>query len=100
MSLSRAASVREAASGSAAAKVVPCAHLGSVKGGGLRRGRAVGADDDLVDARLRLPHLRFAMALQQPAALIRRDPPVELLAPPLAPPDDPLQLLPTLLHAP
>src|SRR5260370_17184471 len=99
MSLSRAASVREAASASAAAKVVPCAHLGSVKGGGLRRGRAVGADDDLVDARLRLAQLRLAMALQQRAALIRRDRLVELVAAGLEPLDDLLELLQGVLEA-
>src|SRR5690348_7449963 len=98
MSLSSAASVRAAASASAVANVAGGAQPGSLKGDRLRRRRAVSADDDLVDPRLRLAQLRLAMSLEQRAALVGRDRLVELVAAGLEPLDDLLELLQRVLE--
>src|SRR5690348_4142260 len=98
MSLSSTASVRAAASASAVVNVLGGAQPDSVKGDRLRRGYAVRTDDDLVDARLGLAQLSFAMTLQQRAALVGRDRLVELVATSLEPLDDLLELLQRVLE--
>src|ERR1700733_2245021 len=70
ISRSSVASVSFAVSARASVKPVPGAQRASIKGERLRRWLAIGAQDNLVDARLRLAQLGFAMPLQQRAALI------------------------------
>src|SRR5208282_6829461 len=93
------ASVSLAVSARASEKLVPCAQRASIKGHRLRRRLAVGAQHDLVDPRLRLAQLRFAMPLQQRAALIGGERVIELGASGLQPLDDVLELLQGILEA-
>src|SRR5208282_3738150 len=93
------ASVSLAVSARASEKLVPCAQRASIKGHRLRRRLAVGAQHDLVDPRLRLAQLRFAMPLQQRAALIGGERVIELGASGLQPLDDVLELLQGVLEA-
>src|SRR5579885_2943990 len=100
MSLSITASVRRAASASAASKLVPGCHAtSSLKGLRLRRDRAVRADHDLLDARLRLAQLGFAVPLQERAALVGADRLVELGVAGFQAPHDLLELVQRVLEA-
>src|SRR5260370_29316441 len=66
--------------------------------GGLAADGAIGGEDDLLDLHLGFRELLLAVPLQQRPPLVRGDPPVELdpAAPHLL--DDPLHLLPPVLH--
>src|SRR6185437_5375070 len=92
-SLSFAASLR------ASLKLALSAQVVSVKGHRLRRRFAIGSEHDLVDTRLRLAQLAFAMLLQQRAALVRRKRIVELGVAGLEAPDNVLKLLECVFEA-
>src|SRR5579872_6930496 len=92
ISLSSAASVSFTVSASATDSSVSGDQKISVKRQFLDVGRAVRADDDAIDARLRLAQFGFAMLLQERAALVGCDGIVELGISGLETLDDSLQL--------
>src|SRR6204780_3380222 len=99
ISRSSAASVSFAVSARASVKLVPGAQRASIKSERLRRRLAIGAQHDLVDARLGLAQLGFAMPLQQRAALVGGKRVIELGVAGLQPLDDFFEFLQSVFEA-